>query len=94
MARKTFNGNVPPEDYAFEKRLCKERGVWWNLYVKKGPDWINLKVVADGSAGQKANYWIAWNGERFNQHKDVLILKENMPSVFNEVEEFVIRYLW
>lgn len=37
-------------------------------------EWSSVKVVADGRAVGKANYWLGWNGQRFSRHSDLPLL--------------------
>lgn len=60
----------------------------WILYsrseMKSG--WLNLKLVAKERMKHKANYSLAWNGERFAEASDFFILKGYHMDLFNWVK--------
>jgi hypothetical protein len=60
----------------------------WLVFVRPDAlgDWDSVKVVADGRAREKANYWLGWNGLRWARHGDLVALMRR-PSLLAEVEQ-------
>jgi hypothetical protein len=66
-------------------------GVEWLVYMRPGSGngWDSVKVVANGRAPTKANYWLGWNGSRFaSQHGLVMLLKR--PVLAAGVEKLLV----
>jgi hypothetical protein len=86
---KMWCGN-PPDDQMWVKvcDLGKFEGIGWEMYSKV-PDadspWQSFKLVADGVVPGKANYRLAWNGERFAVHPHVELLQEFRPALAKAV---------
>jgi hypothetical protein len=86
---KMWCGN-PPDEQMWAKvcDLGKFDGIGWEMYSQV-PDadsaWQNYKLVANGVVPGKANYRLAWNGERFALHKDVEALQEFRPTLAKAV---------
>jgi hypothetical protein len=86
---KMWCGN-PPDDQMWSKvcDLGKFEGIGWEMYSKV-PDadspWQSFKLVADGVVPGKANYRLAWNGERFAVHPHVELLQEFRPALAKAV---------
>lgn len=86
---KMWCGN-PPDEQMWAKfcGLGKFDGIEWEMYSKV-PDadsaWQSYKLVANGVVPGKANYRLAWNGERFAVHKDVEALEEFRPALAKAV---------
>jgi hypothetical protein len=58
--------------------------VWFHvLAMDRG--YVNFKVVANGEAKRKANYWIARNKAGGSLSRDLTIMKENNPDLFQDV---------
>ena len=86
---KMWCGN-PPDEQMWAKvcDLGKFEGIGWVMYSKV-PDadspWQSWKWVADGVVAGKANYRLAWNGERFAVHDGIQSLQEFIPILANAV---------
>lgn len=63
----------------------------WIVFTRVNADteWRTVKVVADGKADAKANYWIGWNGSRFGRHADLVSLAQQRPEVLEGVEKLL-----
>ena len=89
MKKKLWVGNQP--DQKTWVKVCdlgEFDGVNWILFENSldlKSEWNSYKLVADGMVATKANYRIAWNGERFSIHNDIEILREFRPDLFKEV---------
>jgi hypothetical protein len=66
----------------------------WRMFVKENADngWASVKVVADGRARGKANYWLGWDGRRFANFKDTLALMQHRPELLKAVERMLDGY--
>lgn len=60
----------------------------WLIFVRPDAsgEWDSVKVVADGRAPEKANYWLGWNGSRWARHGDLVALMSR-PALLAEVEQ-------
>jgi len=78
-----FPGN-PPSD----GELIAENNTW-ALYDRFAPsgEWQNLKLVSKQPVAIKANYWLAWNGQRFAKCRDVALLDEHRPELMEWLVE-------
>lgn len=65
----------------------------WLVFVRvnEGTVWLTVKVVADGDAPTKANYWLGWNGKQFARHADVAKLLHR-PVLLAAVEQALRTY--
>jgi hypothetical protein len=72
---KRYLGHKPKTDDWSFLGAVKADGDWL-VYVRPDPSngWSSVKVVADGRALGKANYWLGWNGQRFSRHADLPLL--------------------
>lgn len=52
--------------------------------------WVNIKFAARTSAAHKANYWLAWNGERFAQSRDYTVAREHRPALLDQAKAFAL----
>ncbi len=79
--RKYCGHKIKGEGWAPKIRLGK-----WIIYV--GPtikEWVNIKVVYSGMVKYKANYWLAWNGQRLSNVLDTRIMQMRNPQLFDAV---------
>ena len=87
---RMYTGNHPDMDWEIIEIFGFEGGEWYlyeNYEVKD--NWRNLKLVANGRAESKANYWFAWNGKRINGSRDWVILKAGRIELQKTVLEFL-----
>lgn len=63
----------------------------WRVYAKDADDspWQNFKIVAATPVLNKANYAVAWNGERLARNKDCTTLY----AYRRELHDKVVRFL-
>lgn len=68
--------------------------VRWLVFVRQrvSSAWLQAKVIADGCAPCKANYWLGWNGERFSQKRDTEMMAEHRPDLLDSVERMLEGY--
>ena len=93
MTEKLYAGNRPSSiGWALIGEI--EDDVRWLVFVKQNSSsgWLSLKVVADGCAPSKANYWLGWNGQRFSKKRDVEMLTEYRPALLKAIERFAEGY--
>jgi len=93
MADKMYKGGLP-RARGWEKIGVIEQDVRWLLFVKDDADndWVSVKVVADGRAPKKANYWLGWNGSRFSWRTDMVSLVQQRPDLLDSVEKMMEGY--
>lgn len=55
------------------------------------PDWATYKLVANGRAKHKANYWLVRNSKtgQIGFAKDMAIMQKNRPHLHSQVEEIL-----
>lgn len=63
----------------------------WSLYQTGDANgWLALKLVFDGGAKlAKANYHLAWNGERLARSGDATRLETDWPMLSGKVQMFL-----
>jgi ribosomal protein RSM22 (predicted rRNA methylase) len=86
---KMYPGNEPDTDDGWEYlQSFKDDCVVWLVFEKKqghSEHWFNYKIVADGFAPLKANYWCAFNKKtkRSAFNKDLAVLKQHRPKLYD-----------
>jgi len=90
---KMYAGNIPNQlDGWMPIGACKEQdGVEWLVFKKPQthtPDWFTYKIVANGRAREKANYWLVRNIQdgKIGFSRDYVLLRENRPDIHAQVE--------
>lgn len=91
MAVKRYTGKKPRAE-GWQEVGVVEDDYRWIVFVRPETEWMTVKVVADGRAAAKANYWLGWNGSRFGRHADLVTLAQKRPQVLEGVER-VLRGL-
>jgi hypothetical protein len=85
MAVKKYTGKKPRAAGWQEVGAVESDGRWL-VFIRPDGEWSTVKVVADGRALAKANYWLGWNGSRFGRHADLVSLAQQRPAVLEAVE--------
>jgi hypothetical protein len=87
MSLKNYGGKKPRAE-GWREAGVVEGDVRWLVFVRDNADseWTTVKVMADGRAPVKANYWLGWNGSRFGRHADLVSLAQQRPAVLDGVE--------
>ena len=87
MAVKNYTGKKP-RPAGWREVGVVEDDARWLVFVRENADseWLTVKVVVDGRAPTKANYWLGWNGLRFGRHADLVSLAQQRPAVLEGVE--------
>lgn len=90
---KMYTGK-PPKTEGWNKLGVIEHGGRWFVFVKEGneSEWLTAKIVSDGRALSKANYWLGWNGKRFNQQQDTFAMLQQRPELMHKVERMLEGY--
>jgi hypothetical protein len=95
---KMYAGNIPDEKEGWSKMASMKDAdqVEWLLFVKRqehSPDWCNIKIVANGKAQSKANYWMGknMNTGQIAFARDYAILRENRPELHSQMEDVFKR---
>lgn len=93
MNTKMYKGKKPRTD-GWEHIGDIEQDVRWRMFVKENADsgWASVKVVAAGRAQGKANYWLGWDGKRFANFKDTLVMMQGRPELLHKVEQMLEGY--
>ena len=76
---KRYRGNPVQDEGGWEHIWYGESG--WTMAIKAGAEWQQVKLAANGTAEHKANYWLAWNGERMAKSTDYGLLEKNRPEL-------------
>lgn len=99
MAR-TYEGQIPPPDEGWktEGQYKDADGVQWSLFVKRqdhSNQWLTCKVVANGRATKKANYWLVKNIEtgKIGFARDYATMKQSRPELHAYVERVFSRLM-
>jgi hypothetical protein len=92
---KTYAGSVPRSEDGW--RLLASLYVisdgGWAVYVKHQPEgkWANYRVVAQGRAYRKANYWLAQEltTGRMAEVRDFGLLRQGRPGLYKAVMQLL-----
>jgi len=88
---KMQKGRIPSKDDGWQFDCELDDGqMKWSLYLKPQDSssvWITLKLVANGKAERKANYWPCYNIQenRFGFGRDILALAQHRPILYQEL---------
>ena len=86
-------GNIPDLGKGWHQAGCCVDGdkVSWIVFRREqahSSEWVYYKIVADGKAKNKANYWLAKNEAtgQIGFSRDFAVMRENRPELHNKVE--------
>jgi hypothetical protein len=93
---RTYLGQVPSlaEGWKQINRYTDDEGIAWLVFRRSQehtPDWSTYKVVAEGRALRKANYWLVRN-DRTGQigfARDYVSMRTNRPKLHEHVERIL-----
>lgn len=95
MGRR-YAGNVPgPNEGWVHIGTCRdEDGMEWLVFSKSQKhtqDWRTYKVVANGRAANKANYWLTRNKitGRIGFSRDYVYMRDCRPDLYAQVEAII-----
>jgi len=90
---KMYAGKIPSTSEGWAQiGECKDKnGARWFVFSKPQahtPDWRTYKIVANGRARGKANYWLVRNSQngKIGFARDYVLLRENRPDIHAQVE--------
>ena len=93
---KFYKGKIPSQDDGWElvKKIIDD-DIEWMVFRKDQPhtaDWKTYKIVANGKALSKANYWMASNAAigKVGFSRDLVIMRENRPALHARVEKIIM----
>lgn len=93
---KSYAGRVPNhnEGWRLVGKVYEE--VDWLVFRKEqahSQEWATYKVVADGKATNKANYWLVRNDltKQIGFARDFVLLREHRPKVHEYVENVIFK---
>lgn len=89
---------MPDADKGWEHiGTCRDAdGMEWRVFSKSQehtPDWLTYKIVANGRAANKANYWLARNKltGQIGFARDFIRMRETRPELYAQVEAIIKR---
>jgi hypothetical protein len=87
MAKRYLGHKPKTDDWDFLGPI--EADGKWLVYIRpdQESEWSSVKVVADGRAVGKANYWLGWNGHRFSRQSDLplLLLRSSLAKAVEDM---------
>jgi hypothetical protein len=93
---KMYLGQIPSLADGWEKigECLDDDRVKWLVFKKPqehSDEWITYKVVADGRAINKANYWLARNDAtgQIGFARDYAFMSEKRPKLREEVDQII-----
>ena len=96
MRRKLYLGNAPSADEGWDRigSYLDDDGIEWLAFVKAqdhSPDWRTVKIVANGRAELKANYWLAKNIStgQIGYARDYVLMRDNRPQLHARIESML-----
>ena len=86
-----FRGNAPVTDEWMHLHSFHHEDLDWSLFfrVRDQSGWISGKLVVDGKAPRKANYWIGWRDGRLARTRDAGTLYTGRQELYEQVENFI-----
>ena len=86
-----FKGNAPVTDEWMHLHSFHHEDLDWRLFfrVRDQSGWISGKLVVNGKAPRKANYWIGWRDGRLARTRDAGTLYAGRPELYEQVENFI-----
>ena len=86
-----FKGNAPTTDDWMHLHSFQHEDLDWRLFfrVRDQSGWISGKLVVEGKAPRKANYWIGWRDGRLARTRDAGTLCTGRPELYEQVENFI-----
>jgi hypothetical protein len=93
MAGRYFKGNYPLEDDGWINVGEIDNGVlYFSVFEKKQVNgWKQIKVCSKGKTRNKANYWLAWSGERFANGHDYKAMINHQGWMEKNLTEILTR---
>ena len=93
---KRYAGNPPADGEGWSKvgKCLDAESVEWLVFSKAQkhtPDWLTYKIVANGRARDKANYWLARNKltGQIGFARDFICMRETRPELHEQVEAII-----
>jgi hypothetical protein len=87
-----FRGNAPVTDEWMHLHSFHHEDLDWRLFFRvkdQSGGWISGKLVVDGRAPRKANYWLGWRDGRFARTRDAGTLYTGRQELYEQVENFI-----
>jgi hypothetical protein len=87
-----FRGNAPVTDEWMHLHSFHHEDLDWRLFFRvkdQSGGWISGKLVVDGKAPRKANYWLGWRDGRFARTRDAGTLYTGRQELYEQVENFI-----
>jgi hypothetical protein len=86
-----FKGNAPVTDEWMHLHSFQHEDLDWHLFfrVRDQSGWISGKLVVNGKAPRKANYWIGWRDGRLARTRDAGTLYTGRQELYEQVENFI-----
>ena len=86
-----FKGNAPVTDEWMHLHSFHHEDLDWRLFfrVRDQSGWISGKLVVNGKAPRKANYWIGWRDGRLARTRDAGTLYAGRQELYEQVESFI-----
>lgn len=95
MGRR-YAGNVPGPNEGWEHvGTCRDAdGIEWLVFSKSQKhteEWCTFKIVANGLAANKANYWLTRNKitGRIGFSRDYVYMRDGRPDLYAQVEAII-----
>ena len=90
---KMYAGKIPESEEGWNQIGSHKDAddVEWLVFSKSQehtPDWTTYKIVANGRARDKANYWLVRNNKtgQIGFARDYVFMRENRPELHAKVE--------
>ena len=96
MAGRMYSGKKPllADGWIFKCELVDDIGQKWIVFAKNqihSSTWVTYKVVADGKALNKANYWVVKNlySGKLAFCYDMATMREKRKFLYDQFEKFL-----
>jgi hypothetical protein len=93
---KSYKGQIPDASEGWRIAGTVDHDGEWIVFKKRqehSPEWVTYKIVANGKAINKANYWLARNEitGQIGFARDFVLLREHRPKIHKYVEDIIFR---
>lgn len=93
---KSYKGKIPDFSEGWRIAGTVDNEGEWIVFKKRqehSPEWVTYKVVANGKAINKANYWLVRNEVtgQIGFSRDFVLLREHRPKIHKYVEEVIFN---
>lgn len=90
---KFYQGSIPHQDAIIvDNNFIDNNGSSWVVAIRSTDEWFNITFHVRGKRRSKANFYLAWNGERFANGNCFKAATKNMPEIIDKAMLVIDEY--